>query len=126
MSSKTRILVLLIIVTTNALSVILCILHHNRAEEMWKSDVSGMAIYLGALQATADFKENKMRLYRLCNTCEIKWSGEVDGQDELWCWPLYPELGSIHIFMQEKIVESYNLQMKYLAKKAMPDGCADQ
>ena len=82
----------------------------------WKYEVHGLAQYAATMQAISDYKSGRLRILKLTLGGESKFTGEKDGQFEIWSRTYYEDPSGIGKYSGEQFAESYNRKMRYMLK----------
>lgn len=87
---------------------------------LWETDVPSWARYAGAMQAIADFGNGVRRIYRPTLATQTndrpRFTGEHDGDAEVWSWLYYGEMGEASRAAAESFADGYNRRMRnYIA-----------
>ncbi|OQB43150.1 MAG: hypothetical protein BWY09_00274 [Candidatus Hydrogenedentes bacterium ADurb.Bin179] len=81
----------------------------------WRDSVYGLSSLYAARQAFNDYKEGYLRLYRLGGKLdEAQYTGETEGEYEIWNPQFYPEMSCAHRYEKEVFIKFYNLKMHYM------------
>ncbi len=80
-----------------------------------KSDVYGMSVYAGTLQALVDYEKGKLRILELTIEGPSSYSGRDEGEFEIWNWAYYNK----HFYYTNKcFIDAYNRKIKVLHLEA--------
>lgn len=94
--------------------------HYRIQRFVWESGAPSWAGYAGSMQAHADFGNGVRRFYRptpeASSEARSAFTGDRDGQAEIWSWVYYPSLGEAARASAESFADAYNKRMKnYIA-----------
>jgi hypothetical protein len=78
----------------------------------WELQMSGQAGYGATLKAISDFRSGELRIYRVVPDGRIEFTGQMDGEFEVWNWPSYAEGGYPFKYTAEQFVRAYNSRMR--------------
>lgn len=98
-----------------ALVLALCFLFYLLWLNTWlRFEVEGLAQYLGATSALSDFRQGKLRLFRINGErSRDEYSGTNDGPFEVW-YRAYSRSPYASRIVTEQMVETYNMKMRYM------------
>ena len=94
-------------------------LYTRGQEALWKSEVRGLSQRLAYLEAKADFAAGRRRLLRLHgHNSELRFSGEREGDFEIWIPEYYPSLSTADDYGIQTHAELYNTFMKAMDQES--------
>jgi hypothetical protein len=86
---------------------------------LWESGAPSWARYAGSMQAHADFGNGVRRIYRPTLAAphdRARFTGEHEGDAEVWSWLYHSELGEASRAEAESFTDGYNRRMRnYIA-----------